>query len=220
VSARRPGASAAEACGWLGGFAARRTSSRVTRPAAPVPDTPARSTPVSCARRRATGVARGASREGADSRTGAAARASALSSIWHSVAPTLTTSPSATRILATTPAEGAGSSASALSVVISTRGWSSSTESPSLTSHWPTVASTTLSPSSGSFTSTAVPPSGSRRGEAPAARHYARLPVAGPDPGRARIHRSFARLRLAARACRRLPYLSYPCLGRRSGGLT
>ena len=51
-----------------------------------------------------------------------------------------------------TPALGAGISASTLSVVTSTIGWSTSTISPSETSQRDTVPSNTLSPSEGNST--------------------------------------------------------------------
>ncbi len=60
---------------------------------------------------------------------------------------------------AITPEAGAGISASTLSVVTSTTGWSRSTRSPSFTSQRATVPSTTLSPSAGSSMATRMIPS-------------------------------------------------------------
>src|SRR4051812_28081339 len=55
-----------------------------------------------------------------------------------------------------TPEAGDGTSLSALSVATSTIGWSFLTESPSLTNHLVIVPSTTLSPSCGITTFTAI----------------------------------------------------------------
>src|SRR6266446_2079150 len=77
-------------------------------------------------------------------------------SITASVAPTGTVCPSAVTIFATLPAPGDGISVSTLSVEISTSAWSSTTMSPSLTSHFRIVPSTTLSPICGMVTSIAI----------------------------------------------------------------
>ena len=68
--------------------------------------------------------------------------------------PVATTSSGSARISTTVPATGDGSSASTLSVEISTRPWSRSTVSPTFTSHSSTVPSETDSPISGTATST------------------------------------------------------------------
>src|SRR6266849_3235387 len=77
-------------------------------------------------------------------------------SITASVAPTGTVCPSAVTIFAIRPAPGDGISVSTLSVEISTNAWSSTTMSPSLTSHFVIVPSTTLSPICGIVTSIAI----------------------------------------------------------------
>ena len=77
----------------------------------------------------------------------------APSSIWQRSAFTGSTSPSFAEMRATRPAAGDGSSLSALSVAISTSGWSLVTTSPSRTSHLVMVPSETLSPSWGMVTS-------------------------------------------------------------------
>ena len=64
--------------------------------------------------------------------------------------PTGQTCPSANARRATRPARGDGISTVALSVMISTIGWSSASWSPSLTSHFTTSPSATPSPMSGS----------------------------------------------------------------------
>ena len=65
------------------------------------------------------------------------------------VAPTSTTEPSLEIILSKTPEAGEGTSKFTLSVSNSTIGSSASTASPSLFNHLETVASTMLSPSTG-----------------------------------------------------------------------
>ena len=54
------------------------------------------------------------------------------------------------------PADGDGSSLSALSVASSASGWSFTTTSPSFTNHFVSVASVTLSPSCGTVTSIGI----------------------------------------------------------------
>ena len=76
--------------------------------------------------------------------------------ISASTAPTLTVSPSATWILTTVPVAGDGTSASTLSVEISTRVSSASIESPSCLCHSRTVPSVTDSPIWGRVTCTVV----------------------------------------------------------------
>ena len=75
-----------------------------------------------------------------------------------STVPTVTVSPSGTTIPPSTPAAGAGTSVSTLSVRISSSGSSASTEiSHSDFSHFVTVPSDTETPIWGITTSTAVP---------------------------------------------------------------
>ena len=99
----------------------------------------------------AAGSATGAS--GAAAAAGAAPFSVAISA---STAPTLTVSPSAAWILTTVPLAGEGTSASTLSVEISTRVSSASTESPSCLCHSRTVPSVTDSPICGRVTCTVV----------------------------------------------------------------
>ncbi len=74
-----------------------------------------------------------------------------------STVPTSTVSPSGTTIPPSTPAAGAGTSVSTLSVEISSSGSSATTGSPSDFSHFVTVPSDTETPIWGITTSTAVP---------------------------------------------------------------
>ena len=74
------------------------------------------------------------------------ARAPFVGAISASTWPTVTVSPSATRSLTTVPAPGAGTSASILSVEISTSGSSAATSSPSCLRSERTVPSVTDSP--------------------------------------------------------------------------
>ena len=111
------------------------TSSRVILPPSPVPRTFLRSMPFSRASLRTAGevgastsalelpesLAAGAACAAPPSLAGPAL-ASAFASISQSASPTATRSPSVTKIFVTTPAEVAGISLSALSVMISTRG--------------------------------------------------------------------------------------------------
>ena len=76
--------------------------------------------------------------------------------ISASTAPTATVSPSAARIFVTVPVVGAGTSASTLSVEISTRVSSAETSSPSCLCHSRTVPSVTESPICGITTCTVV----------------------------------------------------------------
>ena len=149
-----------------------RTSSEVTRPAGPVPVTSRMSTSTSRASLRVAGVAstpasraftpllRGARSPGAadgdDGRRRAAAggaaapaQAASATSIAIRTFPTGQIWPSANISLATRPARGVGISTVALSVMISTIGWSSCRTSPSLTSQRTTSPSATPSPMSG-----------------------------------------------------------------------
>src|ERR1700693_4864309 len=84
---------------------------------------------------------------------GASAPAGSITAI---VAPTGNVCPSAATSFAIRPAPGDGISVSTLSVEISTSGWSSMAPSPSLTSHFVIVPSTTLSPICGIVTSIAI----------------------------------------------------------------
>ena len=77
--------------------------------------------------------------------------------ITASSVPTSTVSPSATRISATIPSPGLGTSVSTLSVEISSRASSAATASPSALSHFVIVPSETDTPIWGMTTSTAVP---------------------------------------------------------------
>jgi hypothetical protein len=86
-----------------------------------------------------------------------AGAASAPAAIRQTTVPTATVSSGWTRISAIVPATGAGSSASTLSVEISTSGSSTATASPTLTSQSNTVPSATESPISGMATSTSSP---------------------------------------------------------------
>src|SRR5690606_12606167 len=165
--------SAGPTSGPLRAAAARRTSSSVTRPWGPVPWICVMSTPSSRARRRVEGAA-GTRLRREKAGTGAALPATPLASapaafsasacpsppdssaITRSTSPTGTVSPSRHRISVTRPAAGAGSSTTALSVCISTTGWSNSTRSPTRTSQRTTSASAIPSPTSGSLKSTAT----------------------------------------------------------------
>ena len=92
------------------------------------------------------------------SASGAAAAGAAplVESISHSSWPTSTVSPSPARTFTTVPAVGEGTSASTLSVEISTRISSGSTGSPSFLCHSRTVPSVTDSPIAGMVTCTVV----------------------------------------------------------------
>ena len=106
-------------------------------------------------------VHRGVGRRGVGARAGGRLRrlspssssAAPSVSMVISTFPTGQSCPSAYMRLATRPARGAGISTVALSVMISTIGWSSRSESPSLTSQRTTSPSTTPSPMSGSLNS-------------------------------------------------------------------
>ena len=78
--------------------------------------------------------------------------------------PTVTVSPSSTRISVRTPAKGDGSSESTLSVETSQSASSRPTASPTFLNHWMMMPSVTDSPSEGRVTSANVePPSGQRQ---------------------------------------------------------
>jgi hypothetical protein len=109
---------------------------------------------------RAAGMAVGAAVAGAAAGAvaalvvaGAAALALASVSIWAMTSPEATDSPFCLTILTITPASGAGSSSTTLSVSMSIRFWSRATASPSLTCQADSVASATDSDSWGTLTS-------------------------------------------------------------------
>ena len=158
------GAGAAAACGagdGAGPPAARSTSRFITRPASPLPCTFEMSTSFCSAAFFAVGVARdlallasaAASPPACPLPPGAGDAAEAPeaadSSMTPSTSPTLTSSPSLRSIRLNTPACGAPTSRSILSVSSSTRGSPAETTSPSLRSHLATRASTIDSPTSG-----------------------------------------------------------------------
>jgi hypothetical protein len=96
--------------------------------------------------------------------SGSAGEGSAPSgAISASFVPTSTVSPSWTKIFATTPVPGLGTSVSTLSVEISSSAWSASIVSPSLRSHLTIVPSETETPICGITTSIIVPVAISRR---------------------------------------------------------
>ncbi len=175
---------------------AASTSCFVTRPRGPLPPTAPRSMPCSAAIRAATGVASasplagaGASVPGRAASTlgagAACAGAPAPASIRHSAVPTGTVWSASTRSSATVPATGEGTSASTLSVEISTSGSSTATLSPGFTRHSRIVPSATESPISGKVTSTVSPAESPapRRPSRRAPRRVARVPprAAGPS---------------------------------------
>ena len=135
----------------------------MTRPASPLPRTCARSTSFASAAFLAVGVARGVScslliagcfaAAAAAGVGGAAGGAGALRLrrfVEHpSTSPTFTSSPSLRSMRLSTPACGALTSRSILSVSSSTSGSPAATASPSLRSHLATRASTMDSPTSG-----------------------------------------------------------------------
>ena len=159
---------------------AARTSSLVTRPRGPDPGIASTSSPWALAIRAATGVAFppfvvGAPAAGFVSVGSALGwtgpfEAPAPAAILHSTDPTATVSSAWTRISVIVPATGDGTSASTLSVEISTNGSSTATTSPVFTRHSSTVPSATESPISGKATSTtSPPPAGASSGAAGAA---------------------------------------------------
>jgi len=146
---------------------AATTSTFNTRPCGPVPAMPPKSSPCSRAIRRVTGVASTfTSARGAEATGGAllacvslAAEGSAARGAPASVssvtrrACTFAMSPTVPCTESTRPARGVGTVTVALSVISSTRPWSSPTWSPGFTSHWTISPSTTPSPRSGSLNS-------------------------------------------------------------------
>ncbi len=133
------------------------TSLFITRPPSPLPRRLARSTSFAAAAFFAVGVARGvlaaslaASTFGASASPGDGVAAPfAESSRIPSTSPTFTSSPSLRSMRLSTPACGALTSTSILSVSSSTSGSPAATASPSLRSHLATRASTMDSPTSG-----------------------------------------------------------------------
>ena len=136
-------------------------SSGVMRPPVPLPAIAARSTPASWARRRVAGEARtDAEGTGDAGAAGAAAPPAGTAdlavpvSVVSKVAssdPTAMTSPGLPLMVSTRPLTGAGISTTALSVDISTSGWSSLTTSPGFTCQATISAETVPSPRSGSL---------------------------------------------------------------------
>ena len=94
---------------------------------------------------------------GSGGASGAAAGAAPSGAITASTVPTSTVSPSWTRICATTPSAGLGTSVSTLSVEISSSGSSRPMCSPSDLSHFVIVPSETDTPIWGMTTSVCVP---------------------------------------------------------------
>ena len=94
---------------------------------------------------------------GSGGASGAAAGAAPSGAITASTVPTSTVSPSWTRIWATTPSPGLGTSVSTLSVEISSSGSSRPMCSPSDLSHFVIVPSETDTPIWGMTTSVCVP---------------------------------------------------------------
>ncbi len=138
--------------------AARSTSRLITRPASPVPCTREISTSFCSAAFLAAGVARdlavfasvaAAASDGAAAAGAGAPGASGASSMTPSTSPTFTSSPSFRSMRLRTPADGAPTSRSILSVSSSTSGSPADTRSPSLRSHLAIRASTMDSPTSG-----------------------------------------------------------------------
>ena len=150
--------------------AAAFTSSALMRPFGPVPLTRSSATPSSLASARTAGVtsmrapgapgeaaagwltaaAAGAASAGAAATGAAAVPATAIVTM---IVPTGTTCPSSAPNERIVPVRGEGISTLALSVITSTRGWSSLTASPAFTSQRTISPSATPSPMSGSFTS-------------------------------------------------------------------
>ncbi len=148
---------------------ASSTSPFVMRPLGPLPDTLARFTPSTAAARAATGETFIPSRAwpfGAASVAGSAAGAppfvvlvllacaSSPTAIRAITWPTVTVSPSSTKISVTVPLAGDGSSTSTLSVEISTIVSSTLICAPTLACHSRIVPSVTDSPAAGVTTST------------------------------------------------------------------
>ncbi len=173
-------------------LAAASTSSLTILPARPLPATDATSTPRSAAARLATGeievpsgtataplpapfeVAAGAeSAAPLDSGAGATATSPPSPSVISAITwPTFTVSPSSARIFVTVPVAGDGTSASTLSVEISTIVSSTLMGSPSDRCHSRIVPSVTDSPISGMTTSIVVPTDMASNHTVMTARHW------------------------------------------------
>ncbi len=111
------------------------------------------SRPARARRRRARRLGAGVAASWAPSPLGRASDAAASGSMYATTVPTSTVSPSPTAISTRVPADGAGISASTLSVEISRMGSSRSTASPTCLSHFETVPSAMDSPIWGMGTS-------------------------------------------------------------------
>ena len=122
------------------------TSASTIRPPGPLPVIVPRSTPRLRASARVDGVASGRFTDGAG--RSVTAVADVPSSTTMSTSPTEITEPTSPPRATTVPVTGAGISTTALSVSISTTGWSSTTRSPTATSHLTTSASVSPSPMS------------------------------------------------------------------------
>ncbi len=147
---------------------AASTSALEMRPAGPEPCTFARSTPWAAATRAATGVTLTASGIGSGAAVVAGSAAALGSAAFAGAAPLLvviramtwptwTVSPAWARISSIVPAAGAGTSASTLSVEISTIVSSSATGSPGCLAHSRIVPSVTDSPIAGITMSSVSP---------------------------------------------------------------
>ena len=178
--------SVAFSCGAAAGaapFWAPRTSAFMIRPPGPLPWTRDTSMPSAWATRRATGEMRTPSgRTSSGSSTSSSAALGTGSGTAAGFAPlppdfiramtwpTVTVSPGSARISSITPEAGAGTSASTLSVLISTMVSSASTASPGCLAHSRITPSETDSPIAGMMMSTASPSgssTGARSGAAP-----------------------------------------------------
>src|SRR5947207_1030380 len=236
------GARGATAAGLVAPATAARTSSSVTRPPDPLPETARRSTPSSRASRRVAGVA-GTGPSVTRAAGGGVARAPAAGVAWRArpsvgavfvpgvadaspnetrTCPTFTVWPACTWILSTRPLIGDGISTCALSVSTSSRGASSRMSSPSWTSTLTISASVSPSPRSGSRKSRAIAvivpaPARDRR-----ARRSGRTATASRRRRRARARRERDGSPPRATAARlpisrtRSPHVASPCApGRR-----
>ena len=134
------------------------TSSLVTRPPLPVPLMLAASRPFSANKRRTDGLSASDSAplSAAAAATGAATATAPATNLAIACS-AKTVAPSSKRISDRTPALGATTSSTTLSVSISTRFWSCSTASPTFTCHVAIVASATDSGNTGTLISVAGP---------------------------------------------------------------
>ena len=150
------------------GAGAANTSPLVTRPSLPVPTTEPTAMPLSAMSLAAAGMATpamepalgagaaaaGEAAAGAAAGAGPAAMPTPAGSMRAISCSAITVAPSATRISASMPADGAGTSSTTLSVSISIRISSAATMSPAFFFHCSMVASATDSESWGTLTST------------------------------------------------------------------